>query len=71
MRLALTAEAAVLLHEHPGWAVWLPRDRRGEWTAARAASTRPPGPDVPMLWVRAGTADELAHMMRAADAAAL
>lgn len=69
MRLALAAEAAILLHEHPAWAVWLPHDDRGEWTAARAASSRPPGPAVPLLWLRAGSADELARMMRAADTA--
>ena len=61
------AEAAILLRDHPRWAVWLPASDH-DWTAVRPASSRPPGPEVPMLWVHAGTAGELARMMRAADA---
>jgi len=47
--------------------VWLPyRGRR--WTAVRPASARAPGPDLPMIWVQAVTAAELAARMRGADA---
>jgi hypothetical protein len=59
-------EAAILLRAHPHWAVWAPTEDRG-WTAVRPASSRPPSPDLPMVWVQAGTAGELAGMMRAAD----
>jgi hypothetical protein len=61
------AEVAVLLHTHPQWAVWLPVGDR-EWTAVRPAGSRPPDPEVPMVWVRARTAGELAAMMRRTDA---
>ena len=61
------AEAMALHRDHPRWAVWLPAEGKG-WTALRPASSRPPGPEVPMLWVRAGTAAELAARMRQADA---
>jgi len=61
------AEAAVLLRAFPRWAVWLPADG-GTWTAVRPAGSIPPGPEAPMLWLRAGTAAELAALMRAADA---
>ena len=56
------AEVAVLHRDHPRWAVWVPA-AGGEWAAARPAASRPPGPDVPMLWVRAGTAAELGGLM--------
>jgi hypothetical protein len=62
------AEAAVLLHAHPHWAVWLPADGRA-WTAVRPAGSMPPGPDAPTIWVRADTADELAVRMTRADSA--
>ena len=61
------AEAAILLCAFPQWAVWLPADRGG-WAAVRPAGSMPPGPETPMVWVRAGTAAELAGMMQAADA---
>jgi len=61
------AEAAILLCAFPQWAVWLPADR-GAWTAARPADSMPPDQEVPMVWVRAGTAGELAGLMQAADA---
>ncbi len=51
----------------PQWAVWLPADR-GAWTAVRPADSMPPGPEARMVWVRAGTAGELASLMQAADA---
>jgi hypothetical protein len=60
-------EAIVLHREFPAWAVWLPHGGR-RWTAVRAASARDPGPDLPMIWVRAATAAELAGRMRRADA---
>ena len=59
-------EVIVLHREFPAWAVWLPHGGRG-WVAVRAASSRVPGPDLPMLWVRAATAAELAERMRGAD----
>jgi hypothetical protein len=61
------AEAAILLCAFPQWAVWLPADG-GVWTAVRPAGSMPPGPEAPMVWVRAGTAGELAGLMQAADA---
>jgi GNAT superfamily N-acetyltransferase len=60
------AEAAVLIRAFPRWAVWLP-EGSGTWTAARPAGLMPPGPEAPMVWVRAGTAGQLASLMRAAD----
>jgi hypothetical protein len=62
------AEAAVLLHAHPPWAIWLPVGGR-EWVAVRPASSQPPALDIPSVWVTARTAGELAEkMMRAEDA---
>lgn len=66
--LRVVAEAAVLLHEHPQWAVWLPAVG-GEWVAVRPAGSRPPDKEMPMIWVRAGTAAELAAEMLRADVA--
>lgn len=60
------AEAAVLLHAYPRWAVWLPTDGR-EWTAVRPAGSLPPGRQAPTIWVRAATAGELAAMMDRAE----
>ena len=59
-------EAAILIHDHPHWAVWVPRGQAG-WTAVRPASSRPPAPELPMLWISAGSASELARMMDSAD----
>ena len=60
-------QAIALYREFPAWAVWLPyRGRR--WTAVRPASARAPAPEVPMIWVHAGTAAKLAARMRGADA---
>ena len=65
---ALTlAELVVLYRDHPLWAVWMPA-AGGEWAAVRPAGSRPPGPEVPMLWVRAGTAADLGGRMSRADA---
>ena len=61
------AEVAVLVRAFPRWAVWVPAGGV-TWTAARPAGSMPPGPEAPMVWVRAGTAGELASLMRAADA---
>lgn len=61
------AEVAVLLRIFPHWAVW-PSAGGGVWTAVRPAGSMPPGPEAPTVWVRAGTASELATLMRAADA---
>jgi hypothetical protein len=61
------AEVAVLHRDHPRWAIWVPAEG-GEWAAARPAGLRPPGPEVPMLWVRASTAAELGRRMSRVDA---
>lgn len=60
------AEIIVLYREFPAWAVWLPYRGRA-WAAVRPASARPPGPDLPMVWVHAATSTELADRMRAVD----
>jgi len=59
--------AIALYREFPAWAVWLPHGGR-PWAAVRPASARAPGPDLPMIWVHADTAAELAARMRGADA---
>jgi hypothetical protein len=61
------AEVALLHRDHPRWAAWVPAPG-GEWAAVRPAGSRPPGPDVPMLWVFAATAAELGERMSRADA---
>jgi hypothetical protein len=64
---ALTlAELTVLQRDHPRWAVWTPA-AGGEWAAARPAGSRPPGPEVPMLWVFGGSTAELGGRMSRAD----
>jgi hypothetical protein len=63
---AVLAEAIILLRDHPQWAIWLPASRR-DWTAIRPASSRPPAPELPTIWVHAETASELANLMQAAD----
>jgi hypothetical protein len=60
------AEVVGLLRDHPRWAIWLPA-YSGVWTAVRPASSRPPGPDVPLLWAHASTAAQLAGKLRALD----
>lgn len=61
------AEVVALYLDHPRWAVWLPMPG-GQWVAARPAGLRPPGSEMPMVWVRAGTASELSGRMGQADA---
>jgi hypothetical protein len=61
------AELVGLYRGHPRWAVWLPSGGRG-WVAVRPAGSRQPGPEVAMVWVRAGTAAELTAQMDRADA---
>ncbi|MGH3221471.1 MAG: hypothetical protein ACRDPY_22720 [Streptosporangiaceae bacterium] len=61
------SEVVVLSREFPAWAVWLPHGGR-QWTAVRPASARAPGPDLPMIWVHAATAEELTERMQRADA---
>jgi len=63
----LIAELTELLGEFPAWAVWLPW-RGGCWTAVRPASSRGPGPDLPMVWLHAAATAELAADMRRVDA---
>jgi hypothetical protein len=60
------AEVVGLLRDHPRWAIWLPADG-GAWTAVRPAGSRPPGPDVPLLWAHGSTAAALAGKLRALD----
>jgi hypothetical protein len=60
-------QVVALYREFPAWAVWLPHGGR-PWAAVRPASARAPAPEVPMIWVHAGTAAELAARMRGADA---
>jgi len=63
---AVLAEATILLRDHPQWAIWLPASG-GDWTAIRPASSRPPSPELPTIWVHADTASELARLMRSTD----
>lgn len=62
------AEMIVLYREFPAWAIWLP-DLTRCWTAVRVASRRPPGPELPLIWVQAATSSALADRMRSADRA--
>jgi hypothetical protein len=64
------AAVTALYREHaPQWAVWPPLAAFGVWTAVRVAGSRAPGPELPMVWVTAGTATELSARMRQADGA--
>jgi hypothetical protein len=65
VRRAVT-EFVVLHRQFPAWAVWLPHQGR-QWIALRPASARVPAPDLPMIWVQAATAADLARRMRAAE----
>jgi hypothetical protein len=60
------AEMVALYRDHPRWAVWLPRPG-GEWVAARSAGPQSAGPEMAMIWVRAGTSSELGRRMDQAD----
>ena len=53
--LQVIAEVIVLNREYPQWALWLPHSGR-PWIAVRPASARVPGPELPMIWVRGGSA---------------
>jgi hypothetical protein len=64
------AEAVLLNLNHPLWAVWLPAAGRG-WVAARPAGSRPPSPEMQLLWVDAESAVDLSARMLRADAALL
>ena len=59
------AEVAALQADHPAWAIWLPIG--GRWTGVRSAGSRPAGPDLPLLWAQAATAEELASKMQTMD----
>ena len=59
-------EVVGLLRDHPRWAVWLPAGGT-VWTAVRPAGSRLPGPEVPLLWVNAGTAGDLGRLMLDVD----
>jgi len=59
-------EVGLLAHAFPQWAVWRQADGFS-WTAVRPAGSMPPGPEAPMVWVRARTAAGLMDRMRAAD----
>ena len=59
-------EAVVLTRAFPRWAIWRPI-AGGVWTAVRPASSRSPGPELPMVWMQAATAGELAELMRRAE----
>jgi hypothetical protein len=61
----IVADMVTLYRDFPAWAVWLPV--QGTWIAIRPASIRPPNPELPMIWVRARSARQLAGQMRAAD----
>jgi hypothetical protein len=63
---AALAEVVILLRDYPQWAIWLPASG-GDWTAIRPASSLPPSPELPTIWVRAATASKLARLMRAGD----
>jgi hypothetical protein len=60
------AEAVTLMRDHPQWAIWLPASGR-DWTAIRPATSRPPAPELPTMWVHAATPSELADLMHAGD----
>jgi hypothetical protein len=60
------AEANALLRSHPRWAIWLPVGS-SDWAAIRPASSQPPSPELPTIWVHAATPSELARLMRRAD----
>jgi hypothetical protein len=55
-----------LYREFPVWAVWRPYRGHG-WIAVRPASSRAPGPDLPMVWVHGQNAAELSRRMSAVD----
>jgi hypothetical protein len=60
------AEAVILMRDHPRWAIWRPAGGE-KWAAIRPASSQPPAPDLPTIWIQASTASELADLMHAGD----
>lgn len=60
------AETAFLVRAFPQWAICRHADGR-LWIAVRSVGSRPPGPETPTVWVRAGSAAELAERMRASN----
>lgn len=53
--LVVMSKLMVLRRDYGAWAVWPPaRDR--VWTAVRPTSSRPPAPNLPLVWVSASTA---------------
>jgi len=62
------AEIVSLCRDHPLWAVWPAVLGRG-WVAVRPAGSRPPGPEVPLVWVFGETSADLAERMCVADSA--
>jgi hypothetical protein len=60
------AEAVILMRDHPRWAIWRPAGGEN-WAAIRPASSRPPTPELPTIWIQASTANELADLMQAGD----
>jgi hypothetical protein len=56
----------LLVRAFPCWAIWQPVGS-GEWTAVRPASSRLPDPELPMVWVQAANAGELADRMWRTD----
>jgi hypothetical protein len=65
-----TLAAIVMLHrdqEHQRWAIWPPLSAGGQWTAVRPAGSRVPGPESPLVWVQAMSAEALGQRMRNAN----
>lgn len=63
------AAVTALYREHSRWAVWPPVAPFGPWTAVRVAGSGHPGPEMPLLWVTAGTSVELSAKMHRANGA--
>jgi hypothetical protein len=59
-------QVVILMRDHPQWTIWRPAGGR-DWTAIRPASSRPPAPELPTMWVHADTASELSRLMQACD----
>jgi len=62
------AEVVSLCRDYPLWAVWPAVLGRG-WVAVRPAGSRPPGPEVPLIWVFGENSADLAARMCVADSA--
>jgi hypothetical protein len=59
-------EVIILHRQFPAWAVWLPHGSQG-WVAVRPASTRAPGPELPLVWVHGASPTELGARMHRVD----